>query len=219
MVMRFVTYMLLMIGCVCTEPATKADTIHYGDLESIGMLYTNISESSANDALPLFGAPTLDGDALVFANPSFLAGASDNDLDFVDGRLNATVTAKNGRLISSFVLSEFGSFQILGDDAEVFASAIGFVSVNGILYHDNFQYANINAGSGKWSGSLVFDFPEPVSSFSLVVDNQLFARAGAGFFASIEKDGIRLTTATIPEPTVTLLGIVLLGTMAGRRRR
>ena len=217
--MRFVNCGLLLITCVCTISAAKADTINYGDLESFGMLYTNISESSLEDALPLFGTPSLIGDDLNFANPSFLANVADNTLDFIDGRLNTTVTAKHGQLISSFELSEFGSFQILGEDAEVFASAIGFVLADGILYQNVFQYSNVNEGSGNWAGSLVFEFPDPVSSFSLVVDNQLFARAGVGAFASIEKDGIRLTTGTVPEPTSTLLAIAMIGTIAVRRRR
>ena len=217
--MRLVTNGLLLISCVCTLPVAKADTIKYGDLESFAMLYTNISESSLQDALPLFGTPSLNGEDLIFANPSFLTEGADDTLEFVDGRLNATVTAKYGRLISSFELSESGSFQILGSNAQVFASAIGFVIADGTLYSNTFQYSNVNEGNGNWTGSLLFEFPDPVSSFSLVVDNQLFAHAGVGAFASIEKDGIRLTTVTVPEPTATLFGIFMFAIVAGGRRR
>ncbi len=219
MTMRFVNCGLLLITCVCTIPAAKADTINYGDLESFGMLYTNISESSLEDALPLFGTPSLIGDDLNFANPSFLADVADDTLDFIDGRLNTIVTAKHDQLISSFELSEFGSFQILGEDAEVFASAIGFVIADGNLYSETFQYSNTGEGNGNWTGSLVFEFPDPVSSFSFVVDNQLFARAGAGAFASINKDGIRLTTVTIPEPSWIVPVIASIGAITVRRRR
>ena len=210
---RSITFCLTLIVA-----NANADIINYPDTESPGLTFTNITESSL-DTLPLFGAPSVENESLVFNNLSF-ATQTAGSLDFIDGRVTVTVTSKNSQMFSSFSLLEQGVYEIMGQGT-VAVSGVAFAIADGEIYQADFQFDTSEAGTGKWSHKMNIDFAAPVSSFSLVMDNQLFGDSDANSFASIEKNTVELSvnSSSIPEPSAamgSLLGLALLST---RRRR
>ena len=208
--------LLGLLCCLCR--GLDADTLVYGNFESNALYFNNVNETADEAIFPLFGAPTVDGNALVFSNTTFAATVGENSLDFIDGRLATSISAKSGKQIYGFELSESGSFINSGDDVDVFVSGVAFATAAGTVYNADFQQWDNASGQGDWSGSLTVKFAQPVDSFIFVVDNQLFARAGAGSTASIFKDEVRLSVI-VPEPSSTLLGPILAALIACRRRR
>ena len=194
---------------------SSADIITYPDIENPNLTFSNITESSL-DPLPLFGQPTLQNDTLVFANPLFDIVTS-NSLNFLDGRVTASVSSKSNQGITSFNLTESGTYEILGD-AIVSVSAIAFAVAEEEIYQGSFQFEESLAGYGKWTRSLDIVFAAPVTTFSLVVDNQLFASASSDSTASIGKDSVTITVNTIPEPSIAWFAMSTT-LLALRRRR
>ncbi len=197
---------LLLIAFVAAP--VGADTISYPDSESSQFFFTNLTETSLNDTLPLFGDPIVNGNNLEFGEPGFLAFASGGPFEFIDGRLTVTVTSKDGDSITGFELLETGTYEGTGVDLDIFVSGIGFATADGEIYQDDFQFTRNTAGSGIWNGAINIEFDNPVDSFSFVVDNQLFVRGGSESAATVNKDNIRLTvntTTAIPEASTAVL--------------
>ena len=195
---------------------SSADIITYPDIENTILTFSNITESSL-DSLPLFGQPSLQDDSLVFDNPLFSILTSNNNLEFVDGRVTASVSSKGPQGITSFNLTETGTYEILGDGI-VSVSAIAFAVAEEEIYQGSFQFEESLAGSGTWTRSLDINFAAPVTTFSLVIDNQLFASANSDSTASIGKDNITITVNAIPEPSIAWLAMSTT-LLALRRRR
>lgn len=208
--------MMLLGSLIAT---TNADIIEYPNAETSQLFFSDITESSVFEQLPLFGAPSINGTSLQFTNPQFTTTVADGDLNFVDGRFTVEVVAKDGQSITGFELTEFGTYFGAGSDLDIFVSGIGFASAENQIYQNDFDITWDAAGSGEWTGSFAIQFDNPVNSFSFVADNQLFVRAGANSTASITKDEIALTVNTIPEPGSTMLMLgVAIGTFVRRRR-
>lgn len=215
--------LLLAMLCIvhsCFMAECDADTIHYGNLESPGMSFQQISEISVFDELPLFNAPQVNGNTLIFANPTFVASAAAMQLDFVDGRMTFNVSSKNGVDITGIRLQETGSFFNVGTDLDSSVSAIAFAVADGKIYQSTFQQNRQNSADEKWEDELFIQFDAPVSSFSFVVDNQMFARAGLNSNSLVDKDDVRITVTTIPEPAspAILFTTFALAYVPGRRR-
>ena len=211
---------ILAVCCLAlyTPSISSGDTIVYGDLEGPGMFFTGVTETSVFDALPLYGAPSINGNKLSFTSPTFSAIAAAGSLDFVDGRMTANVTAKGDTKLSGITLEELGFIDNSGPDMEVFVSAIAFAVADGKIYQSTFTTSSEAPLKDKWENSLSIEFDAPVSSFSFVADNQLFARAGFSSSSSINKDNIQLTVHVVPEPTAAV-GIGLASLALMRRRR
>ena len=220
MLHRKFSFALLIGFYCCFVHAINADTIVHGDFEGNDLFFKNVNESANEDIFPLFGAPTVQGNSLLFENPGFSASVGENSLDFIDGRLSVEISSKNNEEIYGFELSELGSFITSGDDMDVFVSGIAFAIAGNDIYDAYFQYWNNSETSGDWNGSLVVQFREPVTSFDFVMDNQLFARAGVGSTAAINKELIKLSIR-VPEPAtaVFFFGTAALAGICFSRRR
>jgi hypothetical protein len=98
---------------LCATAATGA-SISYPDQGPIpsGVTFTNISESSGTDPVPLYGAPTAFPVGLDFNPMSFTAFGTGGSSDITDGQLNFTVQGDTSMwqlvAISSINLLEAG---------------------------------------------------------------------------------------------------------------
>jgi hypothetical protein len=110
--------------------------INYGDFNGNSVKFLQVTESSIKP-LPLYGAPTVSGDAISFS-PQLFVAASNNQVppsDETDGQLTFDISANPGSQVSNIKLDEGGSFTVGGfnnsntDDTYVDVSAIGFITV------------------------------------------------------------------------------------------
>jgi hypothetical protein len=97
----------------------SANTIAYNALpEGVHMTYTGVQETSmsAGDTAPLFGAPTISGDSIVFLSMSFTSQASNGAVDITDGKLEMTIESKNNPdwYIDRLYMREFGDTTLVG---------------------------------------------------------------------------------------------------------
>ena len=196
----------------------NGDTIIYPNLESPGMAFTDITESSL-EPLPLFGQPTIQDESLVFNNLTFATQTADA-IDFIDGRMTVTVTSKTSNLISSFSILESGDYEIVGSGL-VAVSGVAFAVADNEIYQADFQFQTDAAGTGTWSRQIDIQFDNPVSSFSMVMDNALFGNSGQNSFASVQKNLVQITVdeISIPEPATGVIGLLSLAMLGLRRRR
>ena len=213
------TFSFLICLALASANIANADIINYPNIESPGMSFTNITESSL-DPLPLFGQPTIQDGSLVFDNPTFAVQTA-NAIDFIDGRMTVTVTSKTSDLISSFSIFESGEYEIIGSGT-VAVSGVAFAVADNDIYQADFQFTTSDAGTGSWSRQIDIQFADPVGSFSLVMDNSVFGNSDDNSsMAAIQKNMVQITITetSVPEPTATTFGLLGLAVLASRRKR
>jgi hypothetical protein len=113
------------LSCVCAIAfllARSADAalINYGSftLPAAGISSNNVAESSATDAVPLFGPPAPFVVGLDFDPAGFVASATGGASDITDGQLNFTVagvSSPTGSVaVNSITLFEAGDYSMTG---------------------------------------------------------------------------------------------------------
>jgi hypothetical protein len=94
----------------------RAAIITYAPPALVGaqVTYPSVSESSDTNTLPLYGAPAVSGNSLVFSNLNFSAISTNGSpaLDYVDGQINFTLQADQGSFLQSLNLTEFGDYNV-----------------------------------------------------------------------------------------------------------
>ncbi len=109
-------FIVMVLALFVFSSASFASVIHYAPPAKVAatLVYNEISESSGTDVIPLYGAPTVSGDTLLFNNMAFtaFADAGSTVADFTDGQLNLTLTAKPGQAITSFTITESGDWTL-----------------------------------------------------------------------------------------------------------
>jgi hypothetical protein len=122
--------------------------IMYPDQVGATVAYVGITEDSTTDPTPLFGAPTLSGDALDFNPVSF--GSTSTGLggvDTTDGTLSMGINALSGNLIEEIQFRERGDFRLIGTGgAGTFAAVTMKVFVD-VIEIDG-KEVNIDLGPG-----------------------------------------------------------------------
>lgn len=107
-----------MVGLSLTQ--AHAASINYGNfsLPADGITFGSVTESSATDGVPLFGAPDPYVVGLDFDPMGFAASANGGAMDITDGQLNFTVeglvTQTGGVGIASLNLVESGDYTLAG---------------------------------------------------------------------------------------------------------
>jgi hypothetical protein len=100
---------------ICSSPLLAA-SINYGDLVGNTVTYIDVTEASATDPLPLYGAPTVSGDSLDF-NPLLFGASSLNGvppIDLTDGQLVFSLQAKPNNAMANIRFDEGGVFAVVG---------------------------------------------------------------------------------------------------------
>ena len=103
----------LVVGWLSKSPQAEA-AINYGDFAGDTVMYTDVTEESLTDTLPLYGAPTISGNTLDFNPVGLGASASGGSFDFTDGQLNFGIQALGGNAIPAIHFSENGDFDLGG---------------------------------------------------------------------------------------------------------
>jgi hypothetical protein len=94
--------------------SSQAVPINYGDFMGSTVTYKMVTEDSATDPTPLFGAPLVSGDTLDFTPVGFGASSAGGGADMTDGQLSFMVQAKPGQSIQNILIKEFGDTTLAG---------------------------------------------------------------------------------------------------------
>lgn len=159
----------------------------------------------------LFGDPMLvGGNTLVFFPSNFRAEATDGQTAAVSDRLEFELILHAGFSLDNISVTEYGDYGILGT---------GQVDVSGAVSAQNMDTTDIINSSlattyydqGTWQGQALLDIvPPDWTRVKITLENDLFAIAGCGSVAWIEKKviGNAIAIQIIPEPaTVAMLTI------------
>lgn len=135
----------LAVAAFAFTPAVAPAAIMYGDFLGATVDYLDVSEdTNTGDTLPLFGAPTVSGDALDFNPLGFSASASGaNGVDQTDGQLLFTIMGKSGNGITNILLAEAGDVSLTGFGTDATFAAVTTNITIDILETDQGP-ANIN---------------------------------------------------------------------------
>jgi hypothetical protein len=200
---------------------------------------TTVSYSFDNAELGLFGTASVSGDELVFTPSNFEATSVNGLPGFAVSTLHVTVSANTGYQLSSFNLTEGGSYSQSGIASVDVTGVFGVLDIEGTT--DNYLSAAIQATaafdgtSPNWTAQAGVTLPatgwggtdDLVGSVSLTISNQLYAYTGIGGAASIAKEFVNLSAITteittpVPEAqtyAMMLAGLGLVGFMARRAR-
>ena len=110
----------LVLALLACAPAVQAASISYGNFGPVapGLTFTNVTESSGTDAVPLYGVPTPYVTGLDFDPKGFVASGAGGAADITDGQLNfgvsGQVSGQNIVAIKGISLSEGGDFTLIG---------------------------------------------------------------------------------------------------------
>jgi hypothetical protein len=226
-----------------TPALVNANTISYGTLVGSSVNYSNVSETSLSigDSAPLYGAPILVGDSLVFNAMTFSSQAANGATDITDGKLDATIASKNNTYINSILFQEFGDATLAGTGTSATRSSVGNSIFVTVLAVDNLpifpQFISVNMAmspTNQWtlaggpltgqlwngtlnlnlSGIVTGDVTGHVTKVSISMDNTLTTSSELNTQAFIAKKaaGLSVTPEIIPEPSVISL-LVLSGAL------
>ena len=123
----------VLAGCLVSAASTQAASYtHPGPFVTDGGVYSDITETSITDAVPLFGSPTImPNNLLLFEMTNYNATANDNSSDVTHGTLEFTFESDPGEYIQTIILSESGTYSVVGDGS---ASAAGTLTIQ---YYDD----------------------------------------------------------------------------------
>ena len=161
----------------------------------------------------LFGDPMLvGGNTFVFFPSNFRAESSDAQSSTVSDRLEFELIAHQGFGFHGISITEYGDYGILGH---------GSVNASGMLSAKNLDTAEVlsetlsttpsmpaRMGQGEWEGwSQVSIGPAGWTRIKITLENDLFAIAGYGATAFIEKKvlGSAVAIQIIPEPATAAI--------------
>ncbi len=217
----------LILAALLSSP-NHAATINYGNFNvpGTGISFQGVRESSATDAVPLYGAPDPFNLGLDFDPPSFVSTSSGGAADVTDGQLNFTVkgvaNASGSVGVSAISLSEAGDYTLAGaggPPTSVLAGAIiraTVTEINGVAVSP-LGLIPVNASFGDslpgpvvvapWSlGTLLnvaaqlagLGYPAgtQATKVEVVIDNQLVSTSEPGTVAYIAKKDFRINLIT-----------------------
>jgi hypothetical protein len=215
----------LMMSALLLSNARAAVVINYGNfnIPSTGVTFTDVSESSSTDAVPLYGPPHTFVTGLDFDPAGFSANSTNGTTDITDGQLNyglnGQVFSGGGVGINSLTVNESGDYTLAGigtTGTEVLGGVILHIKVDEVdgmpitpvTFNSNASIAfNLIANPGvvqPWSMSTTvpiaalltaLNIPYSIGATKLEVtsDNQLLAFSETLSAASINKKDYVLT--------------------------
>src|SRR5580704_12513718 len=127
---------LVMVGMFAK---TASASIDYGNFFGTNFEYQQVTEGSVTSTPPLYGAPTLTDNSLVFNPTDFGASASNGGVQITDGTLTTTIVALGGATIDQINVAEAGDYTLAGGPAAVTTSVsvaapvfLQIIQINGV---------------------------------------------------------------------------------------
>lgn len=214
-VARFLMAMTVAVG---VSAAAQAAPINYGDFAGNTVLFKMVTEDSSTDAGPLYGAPIISADTLVFSPATFGAFAGGGASDYTQSLLTTMLQATPGNAITAINLHEAGDYTLVGVGTPasmisinvpvvisvvalngVAVSPINFFSSMTIAPDSSFEVPGENGVGVIWSGTLNFDLSGALADaqiegqatkLNLSMDNQLAVITESGTVGHILKKNI-----------------------------
>lgn len=242
----------LVVLCFTASPAPAV--LMHMDVMGDDFAFTNISEDSpSGDPLPLYNQPIVFEDGAgtdqleFFPTAEFSALSTDGGVDFTDGKLRLTITAKGNNTISSILFEESGLAKLFkqpsgSDDpfasisalididiVEASGSPIMPVELPGLMLDidpsdGKYLHSDVAVGPAfdvSWDGSLSVDIGEIVANatqVNLTIDNSLLgSTADLGSLAFVDKKDFQIIVSS-SVPEPSLLTLGALGALAIARR-
>jgi len=237
----------LVLAGALAKPASAS--IDYGNFFGTNFEYQQVTEGSVTSTPPLYGAPTLTDNSLVFNPTDFGASASNGGVQITDGTLTTTIIGLNGATIDQINVAESGDYTLVGSPAStttsvsvaapVFLQVIQLngvgvspidISTNVVFTPDGGSYNLLNdPGAGIiWSGSLAESVDAALAADNITgkateiiytMDNDLTAISQTGTIAFIEKKTADGVTITASVPEPVSIGWVSFAALALLKRR
>lgn len=155
----------------------------------------------------LFGDPDFSGgNTFVFYPQQFRAESINGNADITSDRMEVTLAAKPGHVITGIRITEYGDYGILSE---------GMVSASGSMFLTNLDHFDvkrsdftsnpaspISSGTGNWSAEVAVGDLD-WSNLKLVLDNNLMAISSPGSVSFIEKKVMGSAVSIeviVPEP-------------------
>jgi hypothetical protein len=204
--------------------ASQAASINYGNFNDFAgggvVQYTNVTESSATDAVPLYQAPAVTVNLLDFDPQAFAASSVGGAPDLTDGQLNTGFSTLLGTGITTLVIQEGGDFSLAGVGtaatsvvyglfAKVTVQQVDGVAVTPFTVVGSASFnKNLIANPGTnqpWAAALLLDlgpalvtngyggYSLGVTKGELVIDNTLIALSEANTVAFLAKKDLNIT--------------------------
>jgi len=218
----------IALVCLALSSVSQAAHINYGDFTGTSVMYTDVTESSGTDPVPLYGPPTIAGNLLDFDPTTFSANAGGGGVDFTDGQLNFGIMGVPGAPITKILIREGGDYTLAGvGPATLLGYGIGLrVTVTEIDGIAVVPFDVVGAASGTfslpgdaginvpWDLELEFnlgvalvlqagldfgtDFTLGVTKAEVSIDDTLFAISRPASVALIAKKNFVINTDTDP---------------------
>lgn len=233
----------------CLAPAASA-IVFYSDMSGSAFDFTSMSEetTSAGDAEPLWGAPTVVGNTLVFTPTGYTSSAGNGTSDTTSSSFNLSISSQDPFTmgVNRLMVNEIGDYSLTGvgtsaTSASVLASAslvISEVNVGGVIQasalggaaSDLVEFDTPTQGA-DWTASLDVDVQAIVDAafgvgvayatrIDVIWDNALDTTSESGTNSFIQKKvGLpAVTMQVIPEPGAAVLLGIGLLALARRDR-
>ncbi|TWT73457.1 PEP-CTERM motif protein [Posidoniimonas polymericola] len=167
-------------------------------------MYTDVTESSSTDAVPLYGAPEITANTLDF-DPTFASNSFDGapGADTTDGQLNFDFMTLPGAGLSSFTIKESGSVTLFGAGGAATGAGAGILAEVTIFEADGIVLPNpvkvvanvfkswtlpTSAGTNPWTNDLFVDLGASLSPLGysyatkgeVVIDDTLVTTSESG---------------------------------------
>lgn len=233
------------------DPESASATVNYGDLSGSSFDFTNMAETttSAGDAEPLWGAPSVAGNTLIFTPGAFTSTAGGGSVDQTNSTFVLDIISQNKDSvgIDALIVNELGDYALTGagtngTSASVLAGAglvITEVNLGGSLvasaipgFASDFVSFDTPTQGGEWTATINANIQAIVDSIygvdqafatavSVVWDNNLSTTSESGTNALIQKKiGLpAVTMQVVPEPGTGLLFALGLAGLAFATRR
>ena len=137
--------------CLCLSSLASADSTNYGDFAADDFWFRQVTEESTTDPLPLYGAPTVAGNTLLFSPTSFGSSSTGGASDTTRGFLYTTIEAYPGEGVAALDMHEAGDVTLMGAGGLGTAAAITCVVFMDIVEVDEVPITPIH-----YEGNLVF---------------------------------------------------------------